>query len=102
MCGGAIISNIIPAGPRSRRLTADYQWPDPKNEYGVEEGEKPMEKRWTSRGHRRALEKTDDDFEADFMQFEEDDEDDLFHFKPFAFASRGTFVRVKKKNEIFL
>ncbi|CAL9102837.1 unnamed protein product [Musa textilis] len=88
MCGGAFISYIIPSGPTSRRLTAFCQRPDPKNEYGVKEGEKPKEKRWTSRGPRRASEKTDDDFEADFMQFEEDDEDDLFRFKRFAFASR--------------
>ncbi|XP_009381608.2 ethylene-responsive transcription factor 1 [Musa acuminata AAA Group] len=95
MCGGAIISTIIPAGPRSRRRTAGYQWPDPTIEYGLKEWEKPKEKRWTIRGPRRALEKTDDDFEADFMQFEEDDEDDLFHFKPFAFDSRDKPVPLR-------
>ncbi|URE28983.1 hypothetical protein MUK42_05262 [Musa troglodytarum] len=95
MCGGAFISYIIPSGPTSRRLTAFCQRPDPKNEYGVKEGEKPKEKRWTSRGPRRASEKTDDDFEADFMQFEEDDEDDLFRFKRFAFASRDKPVPLR-------
>ncbi|CAJ1950671.1 unnamed protein product [Sphenostylis stenocarpa] len=64
MCGGAIISDFIPAGPpgRSRRVTADILWPNLRKRLS-----KPL---------------LDDDFEAGFREFkddseiEEDDEED--------------------------
>lgn len=73
MCGGAIISDYIPPAltARSRRLTADYLWPDLKKPTDVID--------------------LDAQFEADFRQFkddsdiDEDDEDD--DAKPFAFAA---------------
>ncbi|MGR2462586.1 hypothetical protein ACUX4R_27365, partial [Salmonella enterica] len=63
MCGGAIISDFIPAAAGSRRVTADILWPNLK---------KP--------NSRSML--LDDDFEAGFREFkddsdfEEEEEDD--------------------------
>ncbi|KAK7397506.1 hypothetical protein VNO78_18681 [Psophocarpus tetragonolobus] len=74
MCGGAIISDFIPAAVTagSRRITADYLWPD-------------FKKRNSD---------LDDDFEADFREFKDDsdldfdiDIDDHRQVKPFAFAA---------------
>lgn len=71
MCGGAIISDFIPAAAiaGSRRLTADYLWPD-------------LKKRKSD---------LDVDFEADFRDFKDDsdidDDDDDHQVKPFAFAA---------------
>jgi len=96
MCGGAIISDFIPAGPagRSRRVTADILWPDLKKRFS-----NPL---------------LDDDFEAGFREFkddseieDDDDEDEDVDFmvlggkKPFGFSrpnktskslSRGNFT----------
>ncbi|WVZ22476.1 hypothetical protein V8G54_001020 [Vigna mungo] len=56
MCGGAIISDFIPAGPagRSRRVTPDILWPNLKKRFL-----KPL---------------LDDDFEAGFREFKDDSE----------------------------
>ena len=79
MCGGAIISDFIPAGSaaaagRSRPVTADILWPN-------------LRKPRYAGGKRRggAAEAVVDDFEADFREFkddsdideDEDDDDDL-------------------------
>lgn len=58
MCGGAIISDFIPAGPagRSRRVTADILWPNLRN------------------GKRFSKPVLDDDFEAGFRDFKDDSE----------------------------
>ncbi|KAK7294517.1 hypothetical protein RJT34_17406 [Clitoria ternatea] len=69
MCGGAIISDFIPAGPagKSRRVTADILWPNLRKPSSGKRFSKPM---------------LDDDFEAGFREFkddseiEEDDEDE--------------------------
>ncbi|KAG4400392.1 hypothetical protein GLYMA_07G044300v4 [Glycine max] len=80
MCGGAIISDFIPAGPAggAQRVTADILWPN-------------LRKRFS-----KSL--LDDDFEAGFREFEDDseiedvdDEDDeeeeeLKKKKPFGFS----------------
>lgn len=67
MCGGAIISDFIPT-TRSRRLTADYLWPDLKRSYDLKKS--------------RIIEK-DDDFEADFQDFKDDsDEEEEEDVKP--------------------
>ncbi|KAL9304233.1 hypothetical protein ACSQ67_021496 [Phaseolus vulgaris] len=80
MCGGAIISDFIPAGPagRSRRVTADILWPNLRKRFS-----KPL---------------LDDDFEAGFREFKDDseieddddeDEEDLMVIgvkKPFGFT----------------
>ncbi|XP_044496293.1 ethylene-responsive transcription factor RAP2-12-like [Mangifera indica] len=87
MCGGAIISGIIPptANLRSRRLTAEYLWSELKRS-GNKKYSKPI---------------VDDDFEADFQgyndeevksELEEDDDVDvdtdlLADVKPFSFSS---------------
>ncbi|OIW13527.1 hypothetical protein TanjilG_29268 [Lupinus angustifolius] len=97
MCGGAIISDFISGGgapARSRRLTADFLWPDLKSSNP-----------WKSK--RKPVIDFDDEFEADFRDFEEDsdiegefDEDDFvidskkksFDFKatkPYNLVSRG-------------
>ena len=86
MCGGAIISDFIPA-TRSRHLTADYLWPD-------------LKKSGSKKGSRRRYSKPviDDDFEADFQEFKDeesevDDFDDvdvddvLADVKPFAISA---------------
>ncbi|PIA27542.1 hypothetical protein AQUCO_07600008v1 [Aquilegia coerulea] len=55
MCGGAIISDFIPPIPRSsRRLTADFLWPN--------NNKKPTLLHFNA---------GDDDFEADFQEFQE-------------------------------
>lgn len=97
MCGGAIISDYIPAGAGPRRVTTDYLWPDPNNGCGMKAGEK-KKKRRSGRGRRLPAEETDDDFEADFQEFEEDGEVDLFHIESFALTSEGTITREKKKS----
>ncbi|KAI4355371.1 hypothetical protein L6164_004152 [Bauhinia variegata] len=83
MCGGAIISDFIPATPvRSRRLTADYLWPDLKKNSSGRRFSKPL---------RPEIVDLDDDFEADFREFKDDsdidvddDEDLMDDVKPFA------------------
>ncbi|XP_047173268.1 ethylene-responsive transcription factor RAP2-2-like isoform X2 [Vigna umbellata] len=56
MCGGAIISDFIPAGPagRSRRVTPEILWPNLRKRFS-----KPL---------------LDDDFEAGFREFKDDSE----------------------------
>ncbi|XP_022723280.1 ethylene-responsive transcription factor RAP2-12-like [Durio zibethinus] len=86
MCGGAIISEFIPP-TRSRRLTADYLWPDLKKSGSI----KGSGKRYS-----KPVIDLDDDFEADFQEFKDeefdvddfDDVDDVFSdVKPFAFSA---------------
>ncbi|KAL1313412.1 hypothetical protein AAHE18_16G110400 [Arachis hypogaea] len=104
MCGGAIVSDFIPAAAavtaRSRRLTAEYLWPDLKKGSSGK------------RVPKAAVIDLDDDFEADFREFKDDsdididdDEDDA---KPFAFAAAkapksisraGKSVAVKAQSE---
>ncbi|TKY61150.1 Ethylene-responsive transcription factor RAP2-12 [Spatholobus suberectus] len=74
MCGGAIISDFIPAAvtARSRRLTADFLWPD-------------LKKR--SSGKSEVID-LDDKFEADFREFKDDSDIDIDDdVKPFLFAA---------------
>ncbi|XP_077236479.1 ethylene-responsive transcription factor RAP2-2-like [Tasmannia lanceolata] len=69
MCGGAIISDYIPAS-RTRRVTADYLLPELKKASG---------------GHysKPQLGDVEDDFEADFQEFkDESDEEDVKPFIP--------------------
>ncbi|KAI9109510.1 hypothetical protein K1719_019564 [Acacia pycnantha] len=89
MCGGAIISDFIPAavvaaagrgGGRARRRTADYLWPD-LNKIGCS-------RRFFKPLKPETVIDLDDDFEADFREFKDDsdidvDEDDV-DVKPFA------------------
>lgn len=94
MCGGAIISDFIPAaavaaagrGGRSRRLTADYLWPDLSKLVG-------SDRKFCKPLKTESVIDLDDDFEADFREFkddsdvdvDEDDDDDLvIDVKPFA------------------
>lgn len=102
MCGGAIISDFIPAATaaRSRRVTADILWPNLGKASSRKRFSKPI---------------LDDDFEAGFREFKDDsdidedeDEDDdvLVSDKPFGFApskpskslSRGSVVKSVESN----
>ena len=88
MCGGAIISDFIPAtaAGKSRRVTADCLWPDLKKSVSGKRFSKPL---------RPEVVTLDDDFEADFREFKddsdideaEDDVDLLVDAKPFAFTA---------------
>lgn len=93
MCGGAIISDFIPTA-RERRLTADYLWPD-LNKGGANGAKKKKNKK--SSGYRIAVEETEDDFEADFQEFDDEsmgsaveDEVEFVEAKPFSFKPMGT------------
>ncbi|XP_065867105.1 ethylene-responsive transcription factor RAP2-12-like [Euphorbia lathyris] len=86
MCGGAIISDFIPPTPAggrySRRLTADFLWPDLK---------KPTAKPYS----KPVVIDLDDDFEADFQEFKDesdaDEEDEvLLDVKPFSFSATAS------------
>lgn len=86
MCGGAIISGFIPAARPSRRLTADFLWPSKQQKGKKGEG-------------------VGEDFEADFEDFEDDDEsgvededeegagEEEFEVKPFALGTNSAFSR---------
>ncbi|CAN8259393.1 unnamed protein product [Cochlearia groenlandica] len=88
MCGGAIISDFIPP-TRTRRVTSEFLWPDLKNKT------KSSKKRSNKRSDFFDL---DDDFEADFKGFKDDDDDDFdvgdvfADAKPFVFAANTSAV----------
>ncbi|XP_047310715.1 ethylene-responsive transcription factor RAP2-12-like [Impatiens glandulifera] len=70
MCGGAIISDYLPAETRSRRLTADFLWPSVANKNL--RSKPPLQSQTL---------KVDDDFEADFQDFKDyPDEDEEVQF----------------------
>ncbi|KAK8618688.1 hypothetical protein V6N13_132671 [Hibiscus sabdariffa] len=86
MCGGAIISDYIPPARSSRRLTADFLWPDLKKS-GFKKG--------SGKRYSKPAVDLDDDFETDFQEFKDEgsDVDDydfdavLADVKPFAFSA---------------
>jgi EREBP-like factor len=101
MCGGAILSDFIPSAGRSRRVTADYLWPElkrPKKSSKIQNGKALFDEFGSY-----------DDFEADFEDFEQDsvgdfekelsndfDEDEfekILDVKPFSFDSKSTISR---------
>ncbi|PPR87843.1 hypothetical protein GOBAR_AA32835 [Gossypium barbadense] len=85
MCGGAIISDFI-APVRSRRLTADYLWPDLR---------KSQSKKASSNRYSKPAIDFTDNFEADFQDFKDDEsdvedydvDDVLADARPFAFSA---------------
>ncbi|XP_057797074.1 ethylene-responsive transcription factor RAP2-12-like [Salvia miltiorrhiza] len=87
MCGGAIISEITPpTSLSSRRLTADLLWGSGaaalrKKKNNCNYYSKPLRS--------RPISDFDDDFEADFQDFEDysDEEEELDLKKPFAFSA---------------
>ncbi|KAG6520891.1 hypothetical protein ZIOFF_017953 [Zingiber officinale] len=84
MCGGAIITDLIPAGKPDWRLTSDYLWPDLK-ECGASKAGRKKKK---NGGRRLPME---DDFEADFEEFEEelmDSDVEVLNHRPLAFGSK--------------
>ncbi|KAK8921540.1 Ethylene-responsive transcription factor RAP2-2 [Platanthera zijinensis] len=91
MCGGAIISDFIPT-PRSQ-LATDYHWPD-------------LRRKKKKGGRKSRVAEFDDDFEADFQEFEdepeenevaeENEDDEQIEANPLAFrpkASQGSSIR---------
>ncbi|KAL5698547.1 hypothetical protein ACHQM5_029573 [Ranunculus cassubicifolius] len=84
MCGGAIISDFIPTTRSSRRLTADYLWPDlKKKSIGGNKYSKPVVPHF--------IDIDDDDFEADFQEFkdESDGEDEDVVVNPFSYGTKS-------------
>ncbi|MQM02864.1 hypothetical protein Taro_035637, partial [Colocasia esculenta] len=86
MCGGAIISDFIPT-TKSRRVTADYVWPNLKEE--SLQGSKLRKKKVVPE---------EDDFEADFRDFEDDSEEDeavdeILDVKRFSFTTKAPFTQ---------
>lgn len=87
MCGGAVISDFIPTG-RSHKLTADYLWPDLNGA-----GAKKVNSGY-SKPLRSGIINVDDDdddeaFEADFLEFKDESDEDISvteDFKPFSFG----------------
>lgn len=79
MCGGAIISDFIPT-KTSRRATAADFWSDLSGRKKKNSFSKPVRTPLVD------LDKDDDDFEADFLDFngDSDDEGELQDVKPFA------------------
>ncbi|XWS18775.1 hypothetical protein CRYUN_Cryun32bG0073700 [Craigia yunnanensis] len=86
MCGGAIISDFI-APTRSRLGTADFLWPDLK---------KSGSKNGSGKRYSKPVIDLDNDFEADFQGFKDDEsdvddfgdvDDVLADVKPFAFSA---------------
>ncbi|XP_059640694.1 ethylene-responsive transcription factor RAP2-12-like [Cornus florida] len=74
MCGGAIISDLIPAS-RSRRVTAEYLWSSDLKKNPSSHFSKPL----------RSM--INDDFEADYEHFKEYSDDEGEDVKPFAVSS---------------
>ncbi|MEX7539329.1 hypothetical protein SGI37_20145, partial [Providencia rettgeri] len=77
MCGGAIISDLVPPSRTSRKLTAEFLW-------GTSDLSKI--KKTPSNYHSKPLRSNfidlDDEFEADFQDFKDcsDDVDDVQSF----------------------
>ncbi|KAA8541588.1 hypothetical protein F0562_022740 [Nyssa sinensis] len=80
MCGGAIISDFIPAS-RSRRLTSDFLWPSDLKKNSSNYHSKPL---------RSEIVDLDDDFEADFLGFKDESDDEVEDVKPFAFSAANS------------
>ncbi|XP_057981932.1 ethylene-responsive transcription factor RAP2-12-like [Malania oleifera] len=79
MCGGAIISDFIPTS-RSRRLTAEYLWPDLKKPAAAS-------RNGYSKSLRSEIVDVDDDFEADFQVFKDESDGEEGDVKPFVFSA---------------
>ncbi|XP_064965875.1 ethylene-responsive transcription factor 1 isoform X2 [Musa acuminata AAA Group] len=98
MCGGAIISDFIPAARSWWLASEDVLWPDLKN------GSKKKKKK--KDGRRRAVEEAEDDFNALFQEFNEeygrsknDEEVELVDHKHCAFPPKARSPKRKRKNQ---
>ncbi|XP_010273830.1 PREDICTED: ethylene-responsive transcription factor RAP2-12-like [Nelumbo nucifera] len=83
MCGGAIISDFIPTS-RTRRVTADYLWPDLKNTTSGDYYSKPR---------RSEIDDLEEDFEADFQEFKDESEEEEEDIKPILLNSKPGLSR---------
>lgn len=94
MCGGAIISDILPPSRSSRRLTADLLWGS-ADLSSNNDGKKKRNRNNSSSGSfyskpsRSGVVDIDNDFEADFQHFKDysDDEVEEVDVKPFDFSA---------------
>lgn len=86
MCGGAILSDLVPPSRTSRRLTADLLW-------GTSDLSKKKKNpsNYHSKPLRSKLFDLDDEFEADFQDFK-DYADDVDEVKAFAFHGNFSFT----------
>lgn len=82
MCGGAIISDFEQPRVTSRRLTADLLW----GSADLSLKEKKNQSNYFSKPLRSEIFELDDDFEADFQEFNHQEE------KNFAFSSQNSTV----------
>lgn len=77
MCGGAIISDFIPTS--RRRVTADYLLQDVKKSRLPKNGKPGPRSEFVGLA--------EDDFEADFQEFQGESDDEVEDVKPFAFPN---------------
>lgn len=95
MCGGAILSDIIPP---PRRVSAGHLWPEKKKQRKAGEGKRRRKPRRGDDEEELFEVEGEEDFEADFEEFEvESGESELEsddEVKPFA-AARSGAVRGK-------
>lgn len=83
MCGGAIISGYIPPSAQPRRVTAGDLWPHLRKGKSYSSGKK------LAKGPTVDIEEDDDDFEADFQEFESPFDDvEVFDVKPLSSPSK--------------
>lgn len=88
MCGGAIISEVVPPASRSsRRLTADLLWGS--GAASLIKKRNSFSSYYWNPLRSKPIVHFDDDFEADFQDFEDysDDEEELDLKNPFAFST---------------
>lgn len=101
MCGGAIISDIVPPARSSRRLTSELLWGH-ANLTSAGGRNKKSSGSFYSRGMRSANFDLDDEFEADFQEFKECDDDDEVEEvdvkPPFAFGITSGFSSDSSKD----
>lgn len=97
MCGGAIISDFVPAVSQySRRLTVDFIWPDLTAEDSLYESKK-------GKKNRREEDEEENDFEADFEEFVDEPEVEEYgveelYAKPLASPPKRTASFCREKS----
>ncbi|GAA0139958.1 hypothetical protein LIER_01397 [Lithospermum erythrorhizon] len=90
MCGGAIIADFEQPRRSSRRLTADLLW-------GSDDLSNNNPSNYFSKPLRSKIFDLDDDFEADFKEF--NDQEMNLEVKPFAFSAQTSTVSVGSNPE---
>ncbi|XP_019198756.1 PREDICTED: ethylene-responsive transcription factor RAP2-12-like [Ipomoea nil] len=93
MCGGAIISDIKPPARTSRRLTSELLWGIADRSSAGGKKKKNFAGSYYSGGLRSSAFDLDNEFEADFQDFNDYDDDEVVEVdvKPFAFGLSSGF-----------